>query len=284
MPTAVAIIPARFESTRFPGKPLALLKGKPIIQYVYEQAVQAVLIESVFVATDDKRIYDTVTGFGGSAVMTSPGHASGTDRVAEVAKGIECDFVINIQGDEPFIRPQMIDDVVNLLLSDDRVSIATLAKRIIDIKEILSPDVVKVVSDNEGFAMYFSRAPIPYYRDEWEFQSTEQSPPCFLVETRKGERTQSTDFKNTFKIQTLNSELRTFHCYKHIGIYGYRKEVLLRFASMKQGKLELIEKLEQLRALASGIKIKVKETKYDTFGIDTIEDLRKAEEWLNISS
>lgn len=264
MPTAVAIIPARFESTRFSGKPLALLKGKPIIQYVYEQAVQAVLIESVFVATDDKKIYDTVTGFGGSAVMTSPGHASGTDRVAEAAKGIESDFVINIQGDEPFIRPQMIDDVVNLLLSDDRVSIATLAKRITDIKEILSPDVVKVVSDNEGFAMYFSRAPIPYYRDEWELQST--------------------DVKSTFKIQTPNSELRTFHCYKHIGIYGYRKEVLLRFASMKQDKLELIEKLEQLRALASGIKIKVKETKYDTFGIDTIEDLRKAEEWLNISS
>jgi len=254
MQRAVAIIPARFDSTRFPGKPLAVLKGKPLIQLVHEQVAFANLIDAIIVATDDKRIFDAVTSFGGRAIMTSAKHTCGTDRVAEVAKDVDCDIIVNIQGDEPFIRPEMVDDVVKLLVDDERASISTLAKRTADVKEILSPNVVKVIMDNEGFAMYFSRSPIPYYRDEW---------------------------KGLGSVTFTTSHVSI---YKHIGIYGFRKDALMNFSRMGQNRLEMIERLEQLRALASGIKIKVKETPYDTFGIDTVEDLRKAEEWLNLSS
>ncbi|MDP3297541.1 MAG: 3-deoxy-manno-octulosonate cytidylyltransferase [Thermodesulfovibrionia bacterium] len=280
---AVAIIPARFASTRLPGKPLASLKGKVLIQRVYEQASSAKLIDAVFVATDDKRIFDVVNNFGGKAVMTSSSHISGTDRIAEAAKNIDCEIIVNVQGDEPFIRPEMVDDTVKLLIDDPRAAISTLAKKTTNIEEILSPDVVKVVMDNEGFAMYFSRSPIPYYRDEWQVQNTEHR-------TQSTENPPSPPFSKggmegfVFKLRTPNSELPTFFCFKHIGIYGFRKEVLIDFSILEQGRLEMIEKLEQLRALASGMKIKVKETVYDTFGIDTIEDLRKAEEWLSLSS
>jgi 3-deoxy-manno-octulosonate cytidylyltransferase (CMP-KDO synthetase) len=264
MQKAVAIIPARFNSTRFPGKPLAALKGKIIIQHVYEHVSSAKLIDSVLIATDDRRIFDAVTSFGGRAVMTSGSHVSGTDRIAEAAKEIECAYVINVQGDEPFIMPEMVDEVVELLYNDAEVPISTLVKKTTDMNEILSPDVVKMVMNSDGFAMYFSRAPIPYYRDEWK--------------TKKqgaGVRGRGSGEKD--------SEIRKVFCYKHIGIYGYRKSSLLRFTSLPQGRLEQIEKLEQLRALEAGMNIKVKETEYDTFGIDTIEDLRKAEEWQNIS-
>jgi len=264
MHKAVAIIPARFNSTRFPGKPLAALKGKSIIQHVYEHVSSAKLIDYVLVATDDSRIFNAVTLFGGAAVMTSGDHASGTDRIAEAAEKIECDYVINVQGDEPFIRPEMVDEVVELLYNDDKVSISTLAKKTTDMNEIFSPDVVKVVMNQEGFALYFSRAPIPFYRDEWKTKKQESG----VRSKRSGEE---------------DSGIRNIFCYKHIGIYGYRKNALLQFTSMSQSRLEEIEKLEQLRALEAGIKIRVKETQYDTFGIDTIEDLRKAEEWQNIS-
>jgi len=262
---AVAVIPARFNSTRFPGKPLAILKEKPLIQHVYEHVASANLITAVFVATDDKRISDAVIKFSGRALMTSPEHTCGTERIAEVAKNIDCDIVVNIQGDEPFIRPDMVDDVVRVLSDDPRAGISTLAKKTADIKEILSPNVVKVVFNNEGFAMYFSRAPIPYYRDSYEL------------------RVKSYELKENIP-SPPSSKLRTPNFYyKHIGIYGYRKDVLLRFASIPKDRLELIEQLEQLRALAAGIKIKVKETPYDTIGIDTVEDLKRAEEWLNLS-
>jgi len=260
MHRVVVIIPARYNATRFPGKPLVLLKGKPLIQHVYEHASGARLVNSRMVATDDRRIYDTVINFGGRAVMTSAGHESGTDRIAEAAGNIECDYVINVQGDEPFIEPEMIDDVVNLLYNDDNVSISTLVKKITDIREILSPHVVKAVMDDEGFALYFSRAAIPYHRDEF-------------LELR--------GMNHELQAAQINS--RNLEFYKHIGIYGYRKDALIKFSSLKPGRLEKIEKLEQLRALSAGMKIKVKETKYDTFGIDTIEDLRKAEQWQNIS-
>ncbi len=257
MQRAVAIIPARYNSTRFPGKPLALLNQKPVIQHVFEKVKNARLVDTVLVATDDKRIYNIVTDFGGIAVMTSGLHRTGTERVAEAAKEIDCDIVINIQGDEPFIQSEMVDDVVNMLIGDARASIATLAKKITDIKEIFSPDVVKVVMDDEGFAMYFSRAPIPWHRDDFpKIQET------------------------GFKISDMKSEAQGIEAYKHIGIYGYRKDALLRLSSMEENALEKLEKLEQLRALAAGIKIKVKETAYDTIGIDTIEDLRNAEDYL----
>ncbi|OGW64387.1 MAG: hypothetical protein A3J72_07955 [Nitrospirae bacterium RIFCSPHIGHO2_02_FULL_40_19] len=278
---AVAIIPARFASARLPGKPLASLKGKVLIQRVYEQASSAKLIDAVFVATDDKRIFDVVISFGGKAVMTSSGHASGTDRIAEAAKNIDCEIIVNVQGDEPFIRPEMVDDTVKLLIDDPRAAISTLAKKTTNIEEILSPNVVKVVMDNEGFAMYFSRAPIPYYRDEWQVQSSED----MKIGRYEDEKSQLLSFSTSQLLRfSIKPELPTFFCYKHIGIYGFRKEALLDFSLMGQGRLEMIEKLEQLRALASGMKIKVKETLYDTFGIDMVEDLRKAEEWLNLSS
>ena len=251
MPNAVAIIPARFDSTRFPGKPLATLNGKILIQHVYEHASDAKLIDSVLVATDDQRIFDAVTAFGGKVVMTSRNHESGTDRIAEAVAEIDCEVVVNVQGDEPFIRPEMIDDVVELLYNDTEASISTLAKKITDNYDLISPNAVKVVIDDDGYALYFSRFPIPYYRDEW---------------------------KDLGDVAYKGEDVVTF---KHIGIYGYRKDDLLKFSSMPQGRLESIEKLEQLRALAGGMKIKVKETEFDTFGIDTEEDLRKAESAIN---
>jgi 3-deoxy-manno-octulosonate cytidylyltransferase (CMP-KDO synthetase) len=250
---AVVIIPSRFDSTRFPGKPLATLKGKSIIRHVYEQASRSSLAEAVYVATDDARIFDEVHSFDGHAIMTSSSHPCGTDRIAEAATNIECDIIINVQGDEPFIRPEMIDDTVQLLRDDEKASMSTLCVRIDNQEDLLSPHSVKVVTDREGYALYFSRSPIPYYRDEWKDLNTISHIP-----------------DKTF--------LR-----KHIGIYGYRKNVLMEFTSMDKGDLENIEKLEQLRALAAGIRIKVKETEFNTFGIDTKDDLRKAEEWQNIS-
>jgi 3-deoxy-manno-octulosonate cytidylyltransferase (CMP-KDO synthetase) len=260
MHRVVVIIPARYNATRFPGKPLVLLKGKPLIQHVYEHASRASLVNSILVATDDRRIFDTVANFGGRVVMTAGSHKSGTDRIAEAAAHIECDYVINVQGDEPFIEPQMIDDVIDLLYNDDNVAISTLARRVTDVNEIFSPHVVKVVMDDEGFALYFSRSPIPYHRDEF-------------LKLRV--------MSHELQVEKINP--RNLEFYKHIGIYGYRKEALIKFSSLKQCSLEKIEKLEQLRALNAGMKIKVKETQFDTFGIDTKEDLRKAEEWQNIS-
>ncbi len=267
MHRVVVIIPARYNATRFPGKPLAILKGKPLIQHVYEHASEAARIDAVLVATDDRRIYDAVIGFEGTAVMTSGTHESGTDRIAEAARSIECDFIINVQGDEPYIRPEMIDDVADLLYNDDKAAISTLAKKVTDMNEILSPHVVKVVTDDDGFALYFSRAPIPYHRDEF-------SKLHYTHDALEGSQVMTRNPK---------PETRNLYFYKHIGIYGYRKDALVKFSSMGQSRLEKIEKLEQLRALNAGMKIKVKETAYDTFGIDTKEDLRKAEQWQNLS-
>jgi 3-deoxy-manno-octulosonate cytidylyltransferase (CMP-KDO synthetase) len=271
MQRAVAIIPARYNSFRFTGKPLALLNKKPIIQHVYENVRHARLIDKVLVATDDERIYGTVRDFGGTAVMTSVEHASGTDRIAEAARDIECDIVVNIQGDEPFIHPDMVDDVVDILIRDDRALVGTLAKRMTDIDDILSPDVVKVVMDNEGFALYFSRAPIPYIRDEWKLFG-------------KGSDRSDETAEGIFEIRTsVPLPIRT-HFFKHIGIYGYRRKTLLAFTSMDRSMLEKTEKLEQLRVLACGLRIKVRETEHDTLGIDTVDDLRKGEQWLNTYS
>ncbi len=250
----VAIIPARYGSTRFPGKLLATLKGKSIIQRVFEQVSAAKLVDSVYVATDDERILSVVNGFGGNAVMTSASHTCGSDRIAEVAKKIECDIIINVQGDEPFIRPEMVDDTIMLLRDDTSASISTLAVKIENKDDILSPHIVKVVADEENYALYFSRSPIPYYRNEWSDLNS------VLLKSGKTE------------------------VFKHIGIYGFRKDSLMKFSSTEKCKLEEAEKLEQLRALNCGMKIKIKETEYNTFGIDTMEDLRKAEECQSIFS
>ncbi len=257
---AIVIIPSRYASSRFPGKPLCLLAGKPMIRHVYERAREARLVQDVFVATDNKLIYETVEGFGGKAIMTSEAHPSGTDRIAEAVEKLQAtgnmlraaDIIVNVQGDEPMIYPQMIDDVISLM-DDERASMGTLAKRIEEEEEIFDPNIVKVVFNAEGFALYFSRSPIPFHRDEWK------------------------DLKH---LMIHGSRLAVF---KHIGIYAYRKDVLLSLSKLPSTRLEEIEKLEQLRALENGFRIKVKETEFETIGIDTPMDLERVERCLSIS-
>ena len=244
------VIPARYASTRFPGKPLALLKGKPLIQHVYQNSLHSRLADQVIVATDSETIFEKVLSFGGKALMTSSEHLSGTDRIAEVASAMKCDIIVNVQGDEPLIRPEMIDDVISVL-DDQRASLGTLAIPIRGSREIFDPNVVKVVFDPEGFAWYFSRAPIPYHRDEW--RDLTQGAALALGGT----------------------------AYKHVGIYSYRRDALLRISTLPPSRLELIEKLEQLRALENGFRIKVRETRHETIGVDTPEDLERVEQCLN---
>jgi 3-deoxy-manno-octulosonate cytidylyltransferase (CMP-KDO synthetase) len=252
--TSMVIIPARYDSTRFPGKPLYPLRGKPVIQHVYENSKRAELVDDITTTTDSETIFENVLAFGGKAVMTDKTHPSGTDRIAEVAGSSDCDIIVNVQGDEPLIRPEMIKDVITIL-ADKRASMGSLYKKIENTKEIADPNVVKVVFDEEGFALYFSRAPIPFSRDDWRnLNDVSQIPHGSYV-----------------------------IAYKHIGIYSYRKEALLAFARMKPTKLEQTEKLEQLRALENGMKIKLKETCFETYGIDTPEDLERVEKCLSTS-
>jgi 3-deoxy-manno-octulosonate cytidylyltransferase (CMP-KDO synthetase) len=258
--SAVVIIPARYASTRFPGKPLASLAGKPLIQHVYERVRAAAQIDGVFVATDSEAIKAAVVAFGGSAILTSPAHPSGTDRVAEAlvtleGEGRTFDIVVNVQGDEPLVQPAMVDHVVSLM-EDNRASMATLAKRISDVIEITDPNVVKVAFDREGFALYFSRSPVPYHRD-------------LFAEGMSG------------LTEALLHKIRMF---KHVGIYAYRRDVLLRYAGLEPTWLEECEKLEQLRALAHRVAIKVGETRYDTLGVDTPDDLEKVKKCLSTYS
>jgi len=235
----IGIIPARYDSKRFPGKVLADILGRPLIQRVYEQARKAELLDEILVATDNEEIFKVVENFGGKAVMTSSNCKSGTDRLAEVAGSLDADIFINIQGDEPLISPELISRVAQALIEDNAIEIATVARKVTTQEELNNPNVVKVVIDNDGFALYFSRAQIPYVRD-------------FL------------------EIKNLGSV-----CYKHIGLYGYKRGFLLNFALMKQGPLEKVEDLEQLRALENGYKIKVVITQRDSIGVDTQEDLEK---------
>lgn len=241
----VAVIPARYGSTRFPGKSIAMIRNKPMIQWVYERTKESKLVHRVIVATDDGRILDAVRSFGGEAVMTSRDHATGTDRIAAVARTVDCALVVNVQGDEPLIQPQMIDQAVLPLHEDPSIPMGTLCKKISDPGEVLDPNVVKVVFDSDGFALYFSRAPIPWSRDCWTGQEALRDAPL---------------------AGTL---------YKHIGLYVYRRDFLLDYANMPQTALENAEKLEQLRALERGYKIKVVETEYESFGVDIPGDLSK---------
>ena len=240
----VGIIPARYASTRFPGKPLALIKGKPMIQRVYEQALKSKL-DAVVIATDDVRIADAVMDFGGQYVMTSPNHRSGTDRCCEALDLLKTkyDAVVNIQGDEPFIDPKQIDLLVDLIVRDD-TSLASLAKRIDDEDELFSPNAVKVVVNQEGNAMYFSRNPIPFMRnvdrDEW---------------------------------------LAKGRFYKHIGIYAYKADVLHQVARMEPSALEQAESLEQLRWLENGLAIRMALSDAENISIDTPDDLHRAEQY-----
>lgn len=248
--TVIAIIPSRYGSTRFPGKSLVLIQGRPMIQWVAERAGRSRLVNKVIVATDDDRIRDMVASFGGNVTMTSASHPTGTDRIAEVAQGLDCEIIVNVQGDEPLIRPEMIDQAVTPLINDPSIEMGTLCRKILDPAEAADPSVVKVVFDSRGFALYFSRAPIPWDRD---------NPPG--GEGPKNIR-------------------HTENMYKHIGLYAYRRDFLLAYAKMPQTRLEGIEKLEQLRALELGHKIRVVETTHESFGVDIPEDLGKIERYL----
>ncbi|MBN2189657.1 MAG: 3-deoxy-manno-octulosonate cytidylyltransferase [Candidatus Aureabacteria bacterium] len=234
------VIPERYESTRFPGKPLVLLGEKPLVLWACEAAEKSKSADEVIVATDDARIKDVVEQAGFTAVMTSKKHVSGTDRVSEVVFKKECDIVVNLQGDEPFMKPEIIDALINRLSGDHSVQIATAAVEIRDEKEAADTNIVKVVVDKNNYAMYFSRSMIPFYRD-------------------------------------MSADKRWL---KHLGIYCMRKSFLGDFVKMKHSGLEGIEKLEQLRILESGNDIYVEKVDYSGLGVDTPEDLKKAEQFI----
>ena len=229
------IIPARYASTRLPGKPLLTVKNKPIIQYVYEAAKKSKLASKVIIATDDERIYKAANSFNADCEMTSANHKCGSDRIAEVAlRHDEFDYILNLQGDEPQITPEVIDLAIEALIKEQDTDISTLVREITSIEQIENPNCVKCVFDNNFNALYFSRCPIPYKRNE------NKSP-----------------------------------YYAHIGIYGYKKSSLIKMTQLNQTNLELQESLEQLRALQNGMKIKVAITNLNPTGIDTIEDYEK---------
>lgn len=240
----VGIIPSRYASSRLPGKALIDIQGKSMVQRVYEQAQKSKNLSRVLVATDDQRIYDHVNSFGGEALMTSPDHHNGTERGLEALNKLEenFDFVINIQGDEPFIDPRQIDQIAELLVSDTQI--ATLAKKIDTEKDLFNPSVPKVIINRAGLAIYFSRSIIPYLRN------TEQK-----------------DWINSFVYL------------KHIGIYGYRTDILNEIVKLPVSDLEMAESLEQLRWLENGYQIRVGITEIETLGIDTAEDLEKARKY-----
>ena len=240
----VAIIPARYLSTRLPGKLLLDIAGKPLILHTLQKAKLAGTVLKALVATDDERIFDVVKGSGGEAVMTSPNHRSGSDRVAEVAESLPPGTVIiNVQGDEPLISPDTIDKAVNALLTDNLADIATTAEPMDDVDDIENVNVVKVVTNSDGYALYFSRSPVPYPR-------------------------QAMQSNNGFSDTELLKVYR-----KHTGLYVYRREYLLEFTKLPPSRLEQIEMLEQLRALENGARIKVVDVDERSIGVDTQEDL-----------
>jgi 3-deoxy-manno-octulosonate cytidylyltransferase (CMP-KDO synthetase) len=232
-PRIVAVIPARYDATRLPGKPLAEIAGHPMIEHVYRRAAAAPGVDAVVVATDDARIVAAIECFGGVARMTRPTHRTGTDRLAEVAADLSAEIVLNVQGDEPLIDPSTVQAVIDPLLLDPTLDMSTACTPCVDTAEQANPNVVKVVRNQAGDALYFSRSPIPHVR---------------------GAR------------PTI---------YKHLGIYGYRRDFVLRLALLPQTPLEVAESLEQLRALEHGFRIHTAVTQYDSIGVDTPEDLER---------
>ncbi len=256
--TITAVIPARYHSSRFPGKPIVDICGKPMVQHVYERAKSSSLVAEVIVATDDARIADVVRKFGGKVVMTSPDHRTGTERVAEVARGIEAEIIANIQGDEPLIRGEIIDEAIRPLISDKTIQISTLKSPITRISDWFNPNVVKVVTDREGFALYFSRSPIPFFQDK-----RGRDGRVSFLELEHGD--------DSFPVGFL---------YRHIGLYVYRRSFLLSISKIDPTPLEGSEGLEQLRILENGYRIKVIPIDYHPVGVDTPEDLREVRQKL----
>lgn len=238
----IGVIPARYASTRFQGKVLVEVLGKPVLQHVWERARQAFLLDDLIIACDHELVAKTASSFGAKVVMTAKAHACGTDRISEVVNPLDVKIIINIQGDEPLIHPMMIDSVAEALLNDKSLSMATLMKKIEDPLDITDPHVVKVVVDKNNFALYFSRSTIPH--------------------------------------QAVNSEEKNPVYYKHIGLYGYTKDFLFIYKNLPVSRLERAECLEQLRVLEEGFRIKVIETKFDTVGVDTPADLEKVKVYL----
>ncbi len=242
----VGIIPARFASTRLMGKPLADIGGKPMIQHTYESALKSKLLNKVIVAVDDLKVAEVVRSFGGEAMITPKEISTGSDRIAYVAKTLpKAKIIVNIQGDEPFIEGEMIDQAIEPMIFDRTVYITTLAKRINSVEELKSSAVVKVVFDYNNYAMYFSRSPIPFVRDA------------------------KTNFER----------LQIGEIYKHIGLYVYKRDALLKFTTLESTDLERTEKLEQLRMLENGLKIKIVVTEHESFSVDTPDDLKRIRAW-----
>ena len=251
MTKAIGVIPARYGSTRFPGKPLALLAGRPMLEWVYERAQRASRLSQVIVATDDARVLECVQRFGGRAVMTREDHATGSDRVAEVARALDADIIVNIQGDEPLIDPAAVDLGVALLSEHPEEQVGTLVRPLNEATELTDPNVVKVVLSNDGHALYFSRSPIPHVRGSAD-------PACWPKQYS--------------------------HYYKHVGLYVFRRSFLLQFVSWPPGRLEQAESLEQLRILERGLKMAVALTSYEARSVDTPEDLQRLTRFLEESN
>jgi len=249
-----AVIPARYSSTRLPGKPLIEINGKPLVRYVYER-VNASSVKDVIVATDDERILSKVREFGGKAILTSPHLRSGTERVAEVAKGLKSDIFVNIQGDEPLINPEDIDRAISPFRQDPSIMMTTLIYPLLEDADVYNPHVVKVVVDLNGFALYFSRCPIPY-RKELDQRVTDDAAS-----------------KNEFVKEMDKEKLKGY--WQHIGLYAYRRDFLLKITTLPPSPLEDQENLEQLRVLENGYKIKTVIASAHSVGIDTPEDLMR---------
>ncbi len=239
---AIGVIPVRFAATRFEGKVLADLLGKPVLQHVWERAKQSQLLEDLIIACDDERILKEATAFGAKALLTSKDHPSGSDRVIEVVKDIDVQIVVNIQGDEPLMHHSIIDDLVRALLDDNTCAVSTAITPIKNEQELNDPNLVKCVIDQNNYALYFSRSPIPYNR--------------------------------------AKKNLKEVDYYKHLGIYAFQKSFLMKFKDLPKSDLEKTEQLEQLRILQAGYKIKTVQTEHVTVSVDTPKDLKKAEELL----
>lgn len=239
MAKVIGVIPARYNSVRFPGKVLAPVGGKPLIQRVWERARQCRRLEDVLIACDHPKVFEAVKSFGGRPVMTDENHPSGTDRIAEAVKNETAEIIVNIQGDEPLVAPEVIDRLAGALMDDKKYPMASVMTPLRDEEAWRNPNVVKVVVNRRGEAMYFSRAAVPYNRD--------------------------------------GADIRELRIYKHLGLYAYRRDFLMTFAQLPESLLEQTEKLEQLRVLEAGFPIKMIETEYDSVGVDTPDDIAKVE-------
>lgn len=240
MDKAIVVIPARYGSTRLPGKALAEIEGKPLVQHVYDRARLSRLASDCLIATDDERIKRACERYGSAVMMTSPDHNSGTDRMAEVATKLDADVYVNVQGDEPLVDPDAVDLLIRMMFDSPSIRMGTLKRPYESYEDFINPNMARVVCDKDDFALYFSRAPIPYMTRE-QFESAKNSPVA----------------------------------YKHIGIYSFRRDFLLEFSAMPPSLLEKTERLEQLRALEAGVRIKVPTTDYESISVETPADLER---------